>query len=215
MKNNIITYASIIAIATIGYAKSPELGANYQLIQSERIENSITVDDLTGASVFDQYGEEIASIHDFEVDPSSGEISTAYLEIGGVMGIGSQYVTLPFSELTYDKAKARFNVKTTRSELKAHLDQQDRKMESRKMANEQLDHSNTHDEDSKLLTMWKSVKSSLGADDEELGEVEAEVRGHKLYLEGEVSSFELKNKIGEAFKSSTELQVVNKIKVQK
>jgi len=215
MKKTVITYASILAITSLGFAKAPILGDNYKLISGERIEKNITVNDLAGASVFDQYGEEIASVDDFEIDPSSGEISTAYLQIGGVMGIGGQYVTLPFSELTYDKAKARFTVKTTRSELKAHLDQQNRKMEMREKTNEQVDYGNASESEDKLAKMWKSVKNSLGVDDVELAEVEAEVRGDTLYLEGEVNDPELKKKIGESFKSSTELKVVNKIKVKK
>jgi len=58
-------------------------------------------------------------------------------------------------------------------------------------------------------------KTSLGVEDEDLAEVEAEVRGNKIYLEGEVTSYELKKKVGEAFQSSTELRVVNKIEVKK
>jgi|GEM_PF-1847299 sporulation protein YlmC with PRC-barrel domain len=214
MKTKIITYASILAITTIGYATSPDLGRNYQLIQDDRIESNITLNDLTGAIVVDKYGEEVALIYDFEIDPSSGEISTAYLVVGGVMGIGSQYVTLPYSELSYDKTKARFSVKTTHSEIKANIDQQNRKMEMHEKARDPLDHHDADDVENKLVTMWGKVKTSLGVEDEDLAEVEAEVRGNKIYLEGEVTSYELKKKIGEAFQSSSELRVVNEIEVE-
>jgi sporulation protein YlmC with PRC-barrel domain len=215
MHKTIITVTSILAIASVGYAKAPDLGENFKLTTSERIESNITVGDLTGAPVIDKYGEQIATIQDLEIDPSNGEVSTAYLEVGGLLGIGSEYVSLPYSELSYDKAKARFNIKTTRSEIKAYIDSQERSMDAHNNANSRMNRDDMLDEDSSLAAMWQKVKTSLGVGDEELAEVEVEVRGDKLYLEGEVSDREMKKKIGEVFQSSTELKVINKIKVKK
>jgi hypothetical protein len=81
MKKKVITVASILAITSLGYASAPNLGENFKLTTSERIDNKITVSDLTGAPVIDKYGEQIATIQDFRIDPSSGEISTAYLKV--------------------------------------------------------------------------------------------------------------------------------------
>lgn len=221
MHKKIITFASILAITSIGYAKAPDLGNNYKLTTSDHIDANFTVSDLTGAPVIDKYGERIATIQDLEVNPSTGEIMTAYLEVGGVMGIGSKYAALPYSELTYDKSKAHFSVKTTHSEVKAYISNQERSMDKHAhdhAGDAHSDHKHNydkHDDDNRITNMWQKVKTSLGVEDEELAEVEAEVRGNKLYLEGEVRDRELKQKIGDAFKSSSELQVINKIKVVK
>ena len=214
MYHKIITFASVLTITSASFANTPDLGDKYKFTTSERIENKITVEDLTGAAVVDKYGEQIASIQDFEVDPNSGEISTAYLAVGGVMGIGSQYLALPYSELSYDKVESRFTVAVSQSEMKAYMAKQKRLMDAREHSHAHLDHDDMHDE-SRFATIWQNVKTSLGVGEEELAEVEAEVRGDKLYLEGEVRDSEVKKKIGIAFESSTELQVVNNIKVQK
>lgn len=208
MKNKIITYASILALSSIGHAKAPDLGANYTVISNDQIESRITIEDLTGASVVDKYNVEIAKVHDLEIDPNSGEVSTVYLAMGGVLGIGSSYASLPYSELKYNKAKGQFSVETTQSAIKAYVTHQEQASAK---------HNNAlhmeHASESRASAMWAKVKSSLGVDEDELADVEADVRGNKLVLEGEVNDPALKRKIGDAFESSTELKVVNKIKV--
>lgn len=258
MKKTIITYASLITIAGLGYANSPDLGGNYTMITDNRIEHKVTTDDLTGITVVDKYGVEVAKIHDLAVDPSNGEISTAYLAVGGIAGIGSSYVSLPYSELTYHKSKEQFSVTTTQSEINAYIDKQEKSMKEheahmnaeinrndmdqyKNVGIDSKDVSSKHHQahmnaeinrndtdqyekvginrddmdqrDNTLTHMWDKVESSLGINEEELADVEAEVRDDKLYLEGEVDNYELKRKIGTAFKSTTDLTVVNKIKV--
>lgn len=210
-----ITVASVLAMTSICFAETPNLGENFKLTTSERIESNITVSDLTGSTVVDKYGEPIATIQDLEVDPTQGDVSTAYLQVGGVLGIGSQYVSLPYSELSYDKAKGHFNIATTRSEIKAYIDHQERSMETKKNASSLMETGDMESEDNRLTAMWQEVKTSLGVEDEELAEVEAEVRGDKLYLEGKVNDREMKTRIGDVFQSTTELKVINRIKVVK
>ena len=227
MKKTLITYASLITIAGLGYANSPDLGGHYTMITDNRIEHKVTTEDLIGSTVVDKYGVEVAKIHDLAVDPSNGEISTAYLEVGGIAGIGSSYVSLPYSELTYNKSKGQFSVTTTQSEINAYIDKQEKSMKEHEAhmnaeinrndmdqyENVGINRDDTDQHDNTLTRMWDKVESSLGIDEEELADVEAEVRDNKLYLEGEVDNYELKRKIGTAFKSTTDLTVVNKIKV--
>lgn len=208
MKKKIITFASILAISSIGFAKAPDLGKSFQLIQTDEIKNQVTVDDLTGAAVFDKYGVEIGNVYDFEIDPDSAELSTAYLSVGGTFGIGGSYVSLPYDALTYDKAKERFTVESTQSEIKACIDHQQKKMKGH---DEMLD----HDSENSIKAMWNKVKTNLGVDDDDLAEVEAEIKNGAIHLEGEVRSQALKNNIEKAFTSTTDMKVVNKITVER
>lgn len=45
-------------------------------------------------------------------------------------------------------------------------------------ARDQLDHPYADDVENKLVTAWGTVKTNLGVEDEDLAEVEAEVRGN-------------------------------------
>ncbi|MDQ8195211.1 PRC-barrel domain-containing protein [Coraliomargarita sp. SDUM461004] len=213
MYQKIITFASVLAVTSIGFAETPDLGADFKLTTSDRIQNKVTVSGLTGASVVDKYGETIASIKDLEIDPTSGEVFTAYLEVGGVMGIGSQYIAIPYTQLTYDQAKARYSMKVSRSQIQAHMNEQERSMEAHQDMHSQINHEDVHDEKSSFAIMWERVKGSLGVNEDELAEVQADVRGNILYLEGRVSDEAVKKDIGTAFEASTELKVVNNIKV--
>ena len=209
MKKTVITYASILAICSTGFAKSPDLGENYKLIQNDRIESKLTIEDLTGTAVYDKYGVEIGNVSDIKVNAEDGKLTTAYLSVGGTWGVGDSHVSLPYDQLTHNAAKDRFTVDTTESEIKAYIDHQRQAMH-RGTAHKQYDEK----VENQLTQMWNNVKSSLRVEDNDLAEVEAEIENNTVYLEGEVESQELKNKIQEAFASTTDLRIVNKIEVE-
>ena len=98
-------------------------------------------------------------------------------------------------------------------EHEAHMNAEINRNDMDQYENVGINRDDTDQHDNTLTRMWDKVESSLGIDEEELADVEAEVRDNKLYLEGEVDNYELKRKIGTAFKSTTDLTVVNKIKV--
>ncbi|WPJ97828.1 PRC-barrel domain-containing protein [Coraliomargarita algicola] len=209
MKKTVITYASILAISATGFAKSPDLGENYKLIQNDRIETKVTVEDLTGTPVYDKYGVEIGSVNDIQVNAKDGTLTTAYLSVGGTWGLGESHVSLPYDQLTHNEAENRFTVDTTESEIKAYIDHQRQSMKRGTAHQQQWDQA-----ENKLGKMWHDVKSSLSVEDNDLAEVEAEIEDNTVYLEGEVESQALKNQIEKAFAATTDLRIVNKIQVE-
>jgi sporulation protein YlmC with PRC-barrel domain len=54
---------------------------------------------LIGASVKNPQGESLGKIDELVIDPQQAQIKTAVVSMGGVLGIGSKYVAVPWSEV--------------------------------------------------------------------------------------------------------------------
>jgi len=54
---------------------------------------------LIGASVKNPQGENLGKIDELVIDPQQAQVKTAVVSIGGLLGIGSKYVAVPWSEV--------------------------------------------------------------------------------------------------------------------
>jgi sporulation protein YlmC with PRC-barrel domain len=54
---------------------------------------------LIGASVKNPQGETLGKIDELVIDPQQAQVKIAVVSIGGVLGIGSKYVAVPWSEV--------------------------------------------------------------------------------------------------------------------
>lgn len=58
-------------------------------------------DFFLGAPVYNQWNDNLGSIEDLVVDPSSARITHAVIEVGDVLGIGGQEVVIPYTQLSH------------------------------------------------------------------------------------------------------------------
>jgi sporulation protein YlmC with PRC-barrel domain len=56
--------------------------------------------DLIGATVKNPEGESLGSIRELVLDPQDAKIKNAVVSMGGLLGIGSKTVAIPWNELT-------------------------------------------------------------------------------------------------------------------
>jgi len=54
---------------------------------------------LIGASVTNRQGEKLGKIDELVIDPQQAQVKMAVVSMGGVLGIGSKYVAVPWSEV--------------------------------------------------------------------------------------------------------------------
>ncbi len=70
----------------------------------------IAAEKVNGTNVYNLAGEKLGYIEDIMMDKASGRACYAVMSFGGFLGIGDKHWPLPWSALTYDKAKEGFTV---------------------------------------------------------------------------------------------------------
>ena len=58
---------------------------------------------IEGDGVRNAQGEDLGSIKDLMIDPSSGKVEYAVLTFGGFLGMGDKYFAIPFERLSVDR----------------------------------------------------------------------------------------------------------------
>lgn len=90
------------------YAFPLDTDENMRLISSRKVE---------GTHVVGRDGERLGTIDSFMVDKYSGRVAYAIMSYGGVMGVGSHLIPLPWSSLTYDVEADGYVVNLTKEDL--------------------------------------------------------------------------------------------------
>lgn len=72
---------------------------------------------VNGTAVYGADGEKLGSVEDFVVGKVDGQVKYAIMGFGGVLGLGEEYHTLPWNQLTYDESKGGYVVNLTRERL--------------------------------------------------------------------------------------------------
>lgn len=70
--------------------------SEHPLIPAERV---------TGADVYGQDGRKVGKVEDVAIDKLSGQVAYAIIGFGGLLGVGENYVPVPWSVLKYDAEK--------------------------------------------------------------------------------------------------------------
>ena len=74
---------------------------------------------IIGANVVNEENRTIGEVHDLMVSQSGGPI-VAVLSVGGFLGIGERYVTIPLSDLRWSQDRSRWTLPgATAESLKA------------------------------------------------------------------------------------------------
>lgn len=60
----------------------------------------VSTSSITGKEVKNPKGREIGEIEDFMINPANGDVLYAVLSFGGIMGLGSEYYSVPVEALT-------------------------------------------------------------------------------------------------------------------
>ena len=74
-------------------------------------------DTLLGNDVHNKDGEGHADIKDFMIDLRSGKVAYPVLSFGGLLGLGDQLLTMPWSALTLDTVNKRFTLDVLKTAL--------------------------------------------------------------------------------------------------
>merc|ERR1712232_91136 len=101
MKTKIALLSMTSTLATLAYAGKSVDMQETKIVQEEAINDAVTSADYRGKSVVDMYGEKIATIHDLKIDKEEHSVTDAYLSVGGLMGIGNDYISVPLAELEF------------------------------------------------------------------------------------------------------------------
>lgn len=64
-----------------------------------RMSRKMSGDLFLGAQVVNQWNENLGEIEDLVIDPSSGRITHAVIEVGGFWDIGDKHVMVPYNQL--------------------------------------------------------------------------------------------------------------------
>jgi len=67
-------------------------------IESVEVQGPINVDDLTGTDVRTPEDESLGSVSDLILEPGDGEVQYAVVARGGILGIGTDYVAVPWDQ---------------------------------------------------------------------------------------------------------------------
>jgi sporulation protein YlmC with PRC-barrel domain len=63
---------------------------------------TISANRVEGTAVYNQAGERIGKINDLMIEKVSGQVTSAIMTFGAVLGVGGDRYPLPWSLLTYD-----------------------------------------------------------------------------------------------------------------
>ncbi len=121
MKKSVLMLAMAMIIGfgfAVAYMQTRAYGEGSSEKGSEvsYFEASHDVSRLMGLEVNNQQGENLAAVKDFVVD-AHGQIAFAILSYGGLLGIGSKLVAVPFGALSYDPAGRLFVLNMSKEKL--------------------------------------------------------------------------------------------------
>ncbi len=106
---------SIGLFASAGIATLPVLAAD-----STQTEDELRTSKIVGSKVYNNANENIGSVEDIVLKPD-GSMDEVVLSVGGFLGIGDKYVSVPFSDLkiTRDGSSLKITTNGTKESLKA------------------------------------------------------------------------------------------------
>ena len=79
----------------------------------------IKTSEVLGADLYDGAGHKIASVRELFLDPASGQVHFAIVELSGLLGGGGKFHPIPFGALRWDAARAGYVTPFSKERLKA------------------------------------------------------------------------------------------------
>ena len=78
----------------------------------------IANDKVEGTAVYDADGKHIGKIERLMIDEVTGKVAYAVMSFGGILGIGADHYSIPWSLLRYNKKLGGYQVDITERQLK-------------------------------------------------------------------------------------------------
>lgn len=91
-------------------------------MQNERTRETndlISSEKVDGTSVYGRDGERIGSVKSLMIEKRGGRVTDAVVSVGGFLGIGEQYHSLPWSTLKYDTDVDGYRLDVTEDQLRS------------------------------------------------------------------------------------------------
>ena len=86
-------------------------------VATEETERLIASDKVEGTAVFDPSGKHLGRVHHLMIDKYSGQVVYVVASFGGFLGIGENWVPLPWKALKYEPHVAGYVVDVDRAKL--------------------------------------------------------------------------------------------------
>lgn len=91
-------------------------------MQNERTRETsdlISSEKVDGTSVYARDGERIGSVKSLMIEKRGGRVADAVVSVGGFLGIGEKYHSLPWSTLKYDTDVDGYRLDVTEDQLRS------------------------------------------------------------------------------------------------
>lgn len=89
------------------------------MVNAEETEKLIDAAKVAGTAVYNGTGERLGTIERVMLNKFSGKVAYCVMGFGGFLGIGERYHVLPWDTLTYDEARAGYNIDLTPETLRS------------------------------------------------------------------------------------------------
>ncbi len=102
MKHSMIGLALVTCIASVAPASAQQATDNARtVVAAVRLENGFRASKVIGASVYNAQNEQVGTVSDLFLNRQN-QVAMAVIAVGGVVGIGSKLVAVPFDKLQID-----------------------------------------------------------------------------------------------------------------
>lgn len=87
-------------------------------IETNETHDLISADKVDGTAVYGRGGDKIGTVKSVMIGKRSGRVAHAVLSVGGVLGMGGEYHTVPWDKLDYDTDLNGYRLDVTEEQLK-------------------------------------------------------------------------------------------------
>lgn len=88
-------------------------------IETDESNDLISAEKVEGTSVYSRDGDKAGSVNSVMINKRSGQVEHAVVSIGGFLGMGSEYHTIPWDKLDYDTDLGGYKLNATEDQLKS------------------------------------------------------------------------------------------------
>jgi sporulation protein YlmC with PRC-barrel domain len=88
-----------------------------QPVEADETNRLISSEKVDGTAVYDRTGERLGTVHHLMIDKYNGHVEYAVMSFGGFLGIGQDYMPLPWRALTYGPQLGGYIVDIDRNRL--------------------------------------------------------------------------------------------------
>ena len=88
-------------------------------IETDESHDLISAEKVDGTNVYSNEGSDMGSVKSVMINKRSGQVEHAVLSVGGFLGMGSEYHTIPWDKLKYDTSSNGYKLNVTEDQLRS------------------------------------------------------------------------------------------------